>query len=81
MAEDEPSKKYIEGFNTGYLLQEEKPDLALSLRHTRFPESEQDYANGLRDGISQREMEQLKEKGRSVPDKEPDKNNDPDMGR
>ncbi len=60
MGTQEPSKDYIEGFNKGYVLREHKPDLALSLSQTKFPESEKEYSNGLKDGISQKEMELIK---------------------
>ena len=60
MEAQEPSKDYIEGFNKGYVLREHKPDLALSLSQTKFPKTEQEYSNGFKDGIKQKEMELIK---------------------
>ena len=57
METQEPSEQYIEGFNKGYVLREHKPDLALSLAHTKFPETEKDFQNGLLKGIEQKEIE------------------------
>ncbi|GGG37294.1 hypothetical protein GCM10011344_42640 [Dokdonia pacifica] len=60
--ENEPSQDYIEGFNKGYLLREYKPDLALSLSQTKFPEDQRDYETGLKNGIQQKELELIREK-------------------
>ena len=79
MADKEPSQDYIEGFNKGYVLREHKPDLALSLSQTKFPESEYEYGKGLKDGIQQKELELIKAKGMQAPKK--DKDNDPEIER
>lgn len=67
MEAQEPSKDYIEGFNKGYVLREYKPDLALSLSQTKFPDTEKEFSSGLKDGINQKEMELNKD--RTPPDK------------
>lgn len=56
------SPAFKEGFNKGYILRENKPDLALSLRQTKFPESEKEYASGLHAGIDHKEIELTKKK-------------------
>lgn len=57
----EVDKNYIKGFNQGYLMRLHKPNLALSLSQVKFPESEQNFASGLKAGITQRQLELLKE--------------------
>ena len=61
METQEPSEQYIEGFNKGYVLREHKPELALNLVHTKFPESQKNYKKGFLNGIEQKEIE-LREK-------------------
>ena len=62
MDNQQPSSAYIEGFNKGYILREHKPDLARQLVDTRFPESEQEFSTGFKDGVWQKEQELTKEK-------------------
>ena len=69
MKDQELSKQYIEGFNKGYLIREHKPELALNLSQTKFPDTERDFGSGLKDGIQQKELELTKEKGRDLPNK------------
>jgi len=73
MEEKQPTPEYLKGFNYGYIIGEHKPDLALSLSQTKFPENEYDYGNGLKDGIQQKTLELTKEKFKT---KQQDKNLD-----
>lgn len=59
------SLDFKQGFNKGYILREYKPNLALSLSQTKFPETEKEFYNGLLKGIEQKEMELKKEKSKS----------------
>ncbi|WP_075342495.1 hypothetical protein [Tenacibaculum agarivorans] len=62
----EPTGDYIKGFNKGYILREHKPNLAKSLRLTKFPESEKDYQSGFYAGIDQKEKELTKIKTKAL---------------
>lgn len=66
-----PSPEYIKGFNDGYLLSKELPDLADRLSSAK---SETDRSKGLQDGfkayVLERAKEQLPGRSRSSPDKE-----------
>lgn len=53
-------KKYIKGFNDGYLLKEHKPELLENILNTT---SSNDYIQGLKDG--EREFKQQKVKSRT----------------
>ena len=76
MDDKEQSPEYFKGFNYGYAIREHKPKLALSLSQTKFPESEQDYGRGLKNGIEAKELELIKGKGIKK-----DKDNDPEIER
>lgn len=58
----DPSPNYIKGYNTGYVMREYKPNLALNLSQTKFPESEKEFSSGFRDGMEQKEMELRKDR-------------------
>ena len=62
MEEKEPTPEYIKGFNQGYILHNYKPELATSLSKAKFSKENQEYLLGFKNGISQRELEQTKEK-------------------
>lgn len=65
-----PSQEYIKGFNLGYELSKEKPELALSLID-KLPESEK--SAGFKDGWKQNTLEKtMEEKPRHL-SKENDK--------
>ena len=51
----EESKKYIDGFNSGYTLRQHAPDLARKLVDTLKEQS--DYIQGIKDGTVQFEKE------------------------
>ena len=70
MEERQPSEKYIKGFNKGYVLQKHKPELALNLKHIKFPENELEFQNGLRDGSDQYQKEQKRDLVKSQYNKE-----------
>jgi len=53
-------KKYIKGFNDGYLLKEHKPELLENILNTT---SSNDYIQGLKDG--EREFKEQKVKSRT----------------
>ncbi len=55
----EPSAKYIEGFNSGYVIRKESPELAKNLIETL--KEQDDYIQGLKDGKQQFEKELDKE--------------------
>lgn len=55
----ESSAKYIEGFNSGYVIRKESPELAKKLIETLKEQS--DYIQGLKDGKYQFEKELDKE--------------------
>lgn len=78
MENQELNQEYQKGFNTGYILREHKPELALSLSQTKFPKTEQDYSNGLKDGIKQRDLEMVRTKDNN---KQLSKDKDFDRGR
>lgn len=48
---DEPTPKYIKGFNNGYLIQKYRPNVELNF--TEMPKSNVDYYQGLKDGGEQ----------------------------
>lgn len=60
----EPSQEFIEGFNKGYVLREHKPELALSLSQTKFPDNQKDFQTGFLGGIEQKEAELRKVKSK-----------------
>lgn len=62
MEEKQLHPEYTEGFNKGYILREHKPDLAQQLVDTKFPESEQEFSTGFKDGVWQKEQELTREK-------------------
>lgn len=62
---NEPSTQFLEGFNKGYVLREHKPELALSLSQTKFPDSQKDFQMGFLDGIEQKETELRKEQSKT----------------
>ena len=72
----EASKKYIDGFNSGYILRQHKPELAKSLFQTL--EASNDYTQGLKDGNQAYEKELDKEILRFAEKHERDKNLQPD---
>ncbi|PTX58583.1 hypothetical protein C8N46_11374 [Kordia periserrulae] len=78
MENQELTPQYQKGFNTGYILREHKPELALSLSQTKFPTKDKDYGNGLKDGIKQRDLELVRGKEHI---KEATKNKRLDRGR
>ncbi|WP_417591384.1 hypothetical protein [Owenweeksia hongkongensis] len=55
----EPSEKYIDGFNSGYVIRKESPELAKKLIDTL--KEQDDYIQGLKDGKLQFERELDKE--------------------
>ncbi len=55
----EPSQKYIEGFNSGYIIRKESPELAKKLIGSL--KEQDDYIQGLKDGKQQFEKELDKE--------------------
>lgn len=55
----ETSKKYLEGFNSGYLLRKFKPELSASI--LKNLEANSDYSKGLIDGNREYEQELDKE--------------------
>lgn len=55
----EPSEKYIDGFNSGYIIRKESPELAKKLIDTL--KEQDDYIQGLKDGKLQFERELDKE--------------------
>tara|TARA_R100000005_G_C4874917_1_gene129490 strand:- start:320 stop:589 length:270 start_codon:yes stop_codon:yes gene_type:complete len=83
----EPSQKYIEGFNSGYVIRKESPELAEKLIETLNDQG--DYIQGLRDGKHQFEKEldkeihrwseQHKENARELPS--PEKGKDKGKGQ
>lgn len=54
------TKKYLKGFNDGYILKEQKPDLLENILNTT---SSNDYIQGLKDG--EREFKKQKVKSRT----------------
>lgn len=62
MEDKELSVDYVEGFNKGYILREHKPNLAQNIIQIKFPESEQEFSSGFKDGVWQREQEFTREK-------------------
>lgn len=55
----EPSKVYVRGFNAGYLLAEDGPELVESLlKGNKSPSS--DYMKGMRGGWKEMELEKVR---------------------
>ena len=65
-----PSQDYLKGFNLGYELSKEKPELALSLID-KMPDSEK--ANGFKDGWKQSTLERTMEAKPKILSNDPDK--------
>ena len=63
MEEQEPSKQYLKGFNSGYVLAEHKPELLNSIMNS-FPDKniENDFVLGLEHGHDTYEKERSKDK-------------------
>jgi hypothetical protein len=75
-----PSSEYIKGFNDGYVLAQEIPDLAKSLSKI---ETRSDRLSGFKDGKKQYILEKLHEQRDKLLDKSQSRNNakEPDRTR
>jgi len=66
--ETQPSKEYLKGFNQGYLIKENKPELFQQVQSVK---TKNDYLLGFRAGGDEYEKTVTKQKGREINLKKP----------
>lgn len=70
-------KKYIKGFNDGYLLKEHKPELLENILNTT---SSNDYIQGLKDGEREFKQQKVKSRTQELEDLKSSKSKKRDLG-
>lgn len=61
---EQPSKEYIKGFNSGYIIAQYEPELAQQL--TQAPDKDNDFFKGFTSGTKEYERERSSKENRNV---------------